>query len=69
LLKHPLTGIADLVANPIEIWTAIREAYAGKREHRRPQCPYEPDLSWEQQLHEALGVSWPCDEALQFLEL
>ena len=69
LLKHPVTGIADLVADPIEIWTTIREAYAEKREERRPQCPYEPDLSWEQQLHEALGVPWPCDEALEFLEL
>ncbi len=34
LLKHPVTGIADLVADPIEIWTTIREAYAEKREER-----------------------------------
>jgi hypothetical protein len=69
LLKHPVTGIADLIADPVEIWTTVREAYAEKHEEHRPQCPYEPDLSWEQQLHEALGVLWPRDETLKFLEL
>jgi hypothetical protein len=69
VLKHPLTGIADLAADPIEAWTTIREAYAEGREQRRSQCPYEPDLSWEQRLHEALGVPWPCDEAPIVLEL
>ena len=64
-----MTGIADLAADPIEIWTTIREACAEKHEERRPQCPYEPDLSWEQQLHEALGVPWPCDEAPEFWKL
>jgi hypothetical protein len=37
LLKHPVTGIADLAADPIEIWTTIREAYSEKREERRPE--------------------------------
>jgi hypothetical protein len=60
LLKHPVTGIADLAADPIEIWTTIREAYAEKHEERRPQCLYEPDLSC---------VPWPCDEAPEFWEL
>jgi hypothetical protein len=69
LLKHPLTGIADLAADPIETWTTIREAYAEGREVHRPQYPYEPDLCWEQKLHEVLGVPWPCDEAPKFLEL
>jgi hypothetical protein len=61
VLKHPITGLADLVANPIETWTTVREAYVEGREERRPQCSYEPDLSWEQQLHEGLGVPWPCN--------
>ena len=69
LLKHPVTGIGELAADPIEVWTTVREAYAGRRERDRPQCPYEPDLSWEQQLHEALGVPWSCDEAPKFWEL
>jgi hypothetical protein len=69
LLKHPVTGIADVVADPIEILNIIRDAHASDLEGRRPQCRYEPDLSWEQQLHEALGVPWPCDEAPEFMEL
>jgi hypothetical protein len=68
LLKHPVAGAIDLAAHPIEFWTTIREAYAEKREERRPQYPYEADLNWEQQLHEALGVPWPCDEVPIFLE-
>jgi hypothetical protein len=69
LLKHPVTGIADLAADPIETWTTVREAYAEGREERRPQYPYEPDLCWEQKLHETLGVPRPCDEAPKFAEL
>ena len=69
LLTHPITGVADLVADPIEIWTTLRDAYAAERERRRPQCPYEPDLGWEQQLHESLGIRWPRDEALEFQDL
>jgi Methyltransferase domain len=68
LLKHPVTGVADLAADPLEIWTTALDEYAAQRERRGPQCPYEPDLSWEQQLHEALAVPWPCDEASEFLE-
>jgi Methyltransferase domain len=66
LLKHPVTGIADLAADPIETWTTIREAYAEKREERRPQCPYQPDYNWERLLHEALGAPWPCNETSEF---
>jgi hypothetical protein len=69
LLKHPITVVADLVGDPIETWTTILDTYVARRERRRPQCPYEPDLSWEQHLHEALGISWPSDEAREFLEL
>jgi hypothetical protein len=69
LLRHPITGVADLVADPIEVWTTILDTYAAERERRGPQCPYEPDLRWEQHLHEALGAPWPSDEALEFLEV
>jgi hypothetical protein len=69
LLKHPITGVADLVADPIETWTTIRDNYVHEREWRRPRCLYEPDLGWEQNLHETLRVPWPCEEALEFLEV
>ena len=69
LLKHPVTGATDLLADPREIWTTMLDSYVAKREQRRPQCPYEANLNWEQQLHEALGIPWPCDEAAEFLDL
>ena len=69
LLKHPVTGVADLAADPIEIWTTILDSYVAGRERRGPQCSYEPDLGWERQLHEALGMRWPCDETREFWQL
>jgi hypothetical protein len=69
LLKHPLIGVADLAADPFETWTTILDSYVAERERRGPQCPYEADLGWEQQLHEVLGMRWPCDEAREFWEL
>lgn len=69
LLKHPVTGMSDLAADPIEALTTIRECYVEKREQRGPQCVYEADLGWEQRLHEALGIAWPCDESLEFSAL
>jgi hypothetical protein len=66
LLKHPVSGIADLAADPLEIWNTMLEAYVDKREQRRPQCPYQPDYNWERRLHEALGAPWPCNETSEF---
>ena len=59
LLKHPVIAVADLAADPLEIWTTIHDAYVALREQRGPQCRYESDDKWEQRLHEALGVPWP----------
>ena len=69
LLKHPASGVADLLADPIETWTTIRKSYVAERELRRPQCPYGPDPRWEERLHEKLGVTSPCEETREFLEL
>src|SRR2546426_3423092 len=69
LLKHPVIGVADLAADPLEIWTTMLDTYVAQREQRRPQCPYEPDCDWEQRLHEALGVPWPCNETSEFWDL
>ena len=45
LLKHPMTGVADLAADPIETWITIREAILEKPEEGKPQCPYQPSLA------------------------
>jgi hypothetical protein len=69
LLKRPVIAVADLAADPIEIWTTIHDAYVAQREQRGPQCRYESDDNWEQRLHEALGVRWPCNATPEFWDL
>jgi len=69
LLKHPVAAVADLAADPLEVWIAVQDAYAAQREQRTPRCRYESDENWEQRLHEALGVAWPCDAASEFWQL
>ncbi|SRR5713101_187054 len=65
LLKHPL-AVVEVVRNPAETWTVIRDMYVAERERRGPQCQYEADNSWEQWLHARLGVQWPCPFASEF---
>jgi hypothetical protein len=69
LLKHPVIAVADLATDPLEIWTTIHDSYVAQREQRGPQCRYESDDNWEQQLHEALGVPWPCNAHSEFWDL
>lgn len=61
LLKHPVAGLADLAADPLQVWTTIQDTYVAQREYRGPQCAYKSDDNWEQHLHHHIGVSWPCD--------
>lgn len=68
-LKHPIVAVQDVINDPLEIWLKMREDYAEERERRGPQCEYEPDGNWEQRLHAALGISWPCKVAAEFWEL
>jgi hypothetical protein len=69
LLSHPVSAVADLAADPLEIWTTVHDAYVAEREQRGPQCQYEADDNWEQRLHEALGVPWPCNATFEFWDL
>src|SRR5580704_1877313 len=66
LLKHPVSAATDLAADPLQIWTTMHDSFAAEREQRRPQCPYQSDHDWEQQLHESLEVPWPCDAVSEF---
>ena len=40
LLKHPVSGVADLAADPLEIWSTMYDDYVYMREQREPkfQC-------------------------------
>jgi Methyltransferase domain len=65
-LKHPVTTVADVAADPLQLWMTIQDEYAAKREGRRPRYRYEFDANWEQRLHESLGLPWPCDATAEF---
>ena len=66
LLKHPVTAVTDVAADPLQLWMTIRDGYAAKRERSRPRYQYEFDANWEQRLHESLGVPWPCNATAEF---
>lgn len=68
-VKHPLSVLRDLIEDPAEAWTTIRENYIAYRERKRPQCPYESNSGWESSLHADLGAQWPCYESSEFFEL
>jgi len=68
LLKHPL-AVGDLVANPVETWTRVRDVYVAERERRGPQRPYESDANWEQWVHARIGAEWPCQFTSEFQSL
>lgn len=50
-----------------------REAHAPATDGGRfmpwPPCPYRVDLDWEERLHHALGVPWPCSVTGDFWDL
>ena len=69
LLKNPAVGMAVLAANPLEVWTRVKETYLAERELREPACQYEADETWERRLHEQLGVAWPCERSSEFWSL
>jgi hypothetical protein len=57
LLLRPVEGV-DRVRNRAELRRWARRDY-----------PYTTNPSWEQELHEVLGVPWPCAECVRFNQM
>ena len=55
-----------LARNPIEGSARVRERLAERRVGWRPETTYRVEQEWESRLHDLLGASWPCREALEF---
>jgi len=68
LFKHPLAAV-DLVSDPLQVLTNIRDVYVAQQEQRRPQCNYESTAEWERCLHSHLGVPWPCQLTSEFWDV
>jgi len=70
MLKHPVSSVVDLVADPLQTWMLIQDEYAAGLERAVPQnCKYEPNFDWEPRLHQSLGVPWPCEAHAEFWTL
>jgi len=68
LLRHPLT-VGELLAEPRQTLSTIKDAYLAHREFSRPKCPYQWSVAWDQSLHAQIGVRWPCPATGDFQTL
>jgi Methyltransferase domain len=55
--------------DPASAWDKVCDRIDWKLEYSRPSCRYHSEPDWERQLHERLGVPFPCDAAAEFDEL
>jgi hypothetical protein len=65
-LRYGGLRLWGLARNPIEGWARVRERLAERRVGWRPEATYRVEQEWESRLHDLLGASWPCREALEF---
>src|SRR5579863_1139218 len=66
LVQNPARLMKAITADPREAWIKFYDRYDERRERRTPLFRYEADPCWERQLHESLGVHWPCDATAEF---
>lgn len=63
----------EFVINLPDRFLELREVHASRTKGGGfmpwPPCPYDVDLDWEERLHRALGVSWPCPLSSEFWDL
>lgn len=65
-LRYGRRFLWGLARNPIEGGARVRERLAERRSGWRPETAYRAEQEWELRLHNLLGASWPCPEALEF---
>jgi predicted O-methyltransferase YrrM len=56
----------DLVRDPAGAWLRFRDRRDARFEFSRPRCSYRSVATWERELHDRIGVPWPCAEAAEF---
>ena len=66
LLKHPMSSIVDLAANPRQLWMRLWDNIVDERERRGPHCRYIADVNGERHVHEFLQVPWSCRVSSDF---
>lgn len=66
VVKHPVVALADVAADPVEVWIKFQERYADWHKRRRPPYRYQSDQDWEQRLHRHLRQPCPCELTAEF---
>jgi hypothetical protein len=61
--------VGALARDPAEALERVREKRAERHDTRVPWTGYRPSPEAEQQLHEALGLPWPCPDRDEFAAL
>jgi len=62
--------VAQYIAtDPLEVCLRLRAKFFERREKHKPPPYYEVDTDWERQLHDSLGVPWPCPATAEFWAL
>ena len=69
LLKHPLSGIVDIAADPVQVLMTMQDYYAEARERRKRRWEYQSNSHWESMLHERLSTTFPCETAAEIAPL
>jgi methyltransferase family protein len=64
-IQRKLLGAAR---DPAAAWDKVRDRIDWQHEYSRPPCRYDRDPDWERQLHERMGVPFPCAAAAEFRE-
>lgn len=69
IARHPFRAAKNVLSDPLEAWTFLRDRYEAHREKRAPPERYKAELDWEQRLHHLLDAPWPCAVASEFWAL
>jgi hypothetical protein len=74
-IREGQTLVRLAAMDPVEVWFRLRARVAELQERRRPgyrewrERPYTVTDDWERQLHDLLGIPWPCPAAAEFWNL
>jgi hypothetical protein len=67
-LQHPWRYAAAL-GDPAALFDKLHDHVVQEWEYRTPVHRHQPDWQWERELHEWLGVPWPCAAQAEFYRL
>jgi hypothetical protein len=68
-LRHPISTLAAVAADPVESWMRFWEQYAAHREEHAPPDLYKAEDDWADRLNRLLDLSSPGEMTSEFWAL